>query len=244
MKTALCLYGQPRNFNSNWQFISENIIKPNSADVFFHSWYDSQNTHMNKMTPGHEHRHLEQNLDTILVNTIHPKKFKIEKQKQFFAKQVPVTEENIEACWPWSNSYNRQEFINDRVKSNYSMWYSINQSIFLKEEYAQENGFEYDCVILSRFDVSPKERLNVNNFDISKVITPNLGHPRGEVCDWFLFSNNINLNIIGSVFFTIDFHRNNIIANNGIWTNEAYLRDQLNIFKIHIEASSSFNISF
>ena len=244
MRTALCLYGQPRNFSANWHFINENIVKPNNADVFFHCWYDLENTHMNKMTPGHEHRHLEKQLDKTLIDVINPKNFKIEKQKNFFAKEIPVTEENIEACWPWSRSYDKKQFINDRVRAHYSMWYSINQSVQAKEIYAQENNFEYDCVILSRFDVSPKEHLIVNNFDLSRVITPNLNHPREEVCDWFLFSNSINANIIGSIFYSIDLHRNKIIQSNGIWTNEAYLRDQLKVFSIEVEKSSKFEVSF
>lgn len=244
MRTALCLYGQPRDFNSNWHFIENNIIVPNNADVFFHTWYDPLNVHINKMTPGHEHRCLSLNLENILPEKTKSKKFIIEKQKSFYAKQVKVSEENIEACWPWSKKYDRQQFINDRVKAHYSMWYSINQAITLKELYAQENNFEYDCVVLSRFDVSPKNQLILSNYNLSNVITPDLGHPRGEVCDWFLFSNNININIIASVFYNIDFHRNNIISNNGIWTNEAYLRDQLNIFNINVEKKSSINITF
>lgn len=244
MKIALCLYGQPRNFSANWGFLDENIIKPNNVDVFFHSWYDSEDTHIKKMTPGHEHRHLEPNLDKILPAIINPKDFKIDKQKEFHPKQFLATESNIEACWPWSTCYDRRQFLNNRVKSQYSMWYSISQSIILKEIHSQKNNFEYDCVILSRFDVSPKHYLNIKNFDVSKVITPDLGHPREEVCDWFLFSNNTNLNIIGSIFYSIDFHIKKIIESNGIWTNEAFLRDQLKIFNIPVEKSDKFKITF
>ena len=54
---------------------------------------------------------------------------------------------------------------------------------------------------------------------------------------------DINSNIISSIFYTIDFHRNKIIRDKGIWTNEAYLRDQLNIFGIDV-VYKNFEISF
>lgn len=235
MRTAFCLYGQPRNFSENWRYLYNNVIAPNNADVFFHTWYNPNDVNMHKMTPGHENRIFEYGLDQILPDATKAVSYKIETQIPFYGKSVMTSEENIEKCWPWSRGYDKDVFLKDRVKSHYSMWYSINQTLTLKELYAQKNGFEYDCVIISRFDVSPKISVNVSKFNLNNIISGYEPLPRNEINDWFIISNNINSNIISSVFYTIDYHRNNIISNGGVWTNEAYLRDQLKLYGIGVE---------
>lgn len=244
MKIALCLYGQPRDFSRNWNKIKQNIIDSNDVDVFFHTWYDPNSRNINKMTPGHEHRQLENNLIDLLPKNTNAKKFKIEKQRTFNNKLVETTDENIEACWSYSKNYDRDMFIRDRVNACYSMWYSINQSLLMKEEYAQENKFEYDCIILSRFDVAPGTKLDFNSFNLNNLTSGYKPLPRNEINDWFLLSNNINMNVISSIFYTIDYYRNKIINEKGIWTNEAFLRDHLNRFDIDIDYREDLKITF
>jgi len=243
MRIALCLYGQPRNFLSNWSHFQNNIINGNEVDVFFHSWYDHNDRNIHKMTPGFENFNLGESLDTVIPSLTNSKKFILENQRFFNDKFVYATDENIEECWSYSKGYDRENFIRDRVKSGYSMWYSINQSLLLKETYAQENKFEYDCVIISRFDVSPRVKIDFNSVDLSKLISGYKELPRGEINDWFMIANNVNSNIISSVFYAIDFHRNKIVENKGVWTNEAYLRDHLNLFGVEV-VHKNFEISF
>jgi hypothetical protein len=243
MRIALCLYGQPRNFLSNWENFYTNIIDGNTVDTFFHCWYDQDYKNIDKMAPGFENFNLEESLDSLMPSIINPKKYTIEKQKIFNDKWVEVSDENINECWEYSKIYDKEKFIRDRVKCGYSMWYSINQSLLLKEIYSQENKFEYDCVVISRFDISPKIKINFSSIDLSKFTSGYKELPRLEINDWFMITNNINSNIISSIFYTIDFHRNKIIRDKGIWTNEAYLRDQLNIFDIDV-VYENFEISF
>jgi len=245
MRIALCLYGQPRNFSNNWFFIAKNLIDGNNVDIFYHTWYDKNNLGINKLTPGHENINLENDLFEKLLILDGVKKSKIEPQLSFHSdKLIPTTEENINACWPWSvGKYDRDTFLKDRVMSNYSMWYSINQSILMKELYSQENNFEYDCVVISRFDVSPKVKLDFSIFNLNNVVSGVPGLPRNEINDWFIISNNKNSNIIGSVFYTIDYHRDKIVESGGVWTNEAYLRDQLKLFNVSVDYLD-LNISF
>ena len=123
------------------------------------------------------------------------------------------------------------------------MWYSINQSVLLKELYSHRNQFSYDSVIIMRFDVSPKKVIDIKSLNLQNVISGSGRLPRNEISDWLIISNNINSNLIGSLFFTIDYHRNNIISNNNIWTNEAYLREQLKIFNINVDFKD-FEVTF
>lgn len=243
MKVALCLYGQPRNFSQNWEIIRDNVVFPNEADVFFHTWYDEDNLSFNKMTPGHENRIAEGGLISTLPQRTGAKKFVIEKQISFSEKEVYCSEENFQACWPWADVYDRKSFLRDRVFSHYSMWYSISKSLLSKEIYSQEQGFTYDCVIISRFDVSPKKKVDVSTLDVSKIVSGVNPLPRGEISDWFIISNNKNSNIIGSIFYSLDHHRDNIINSGGIWTNEAYLREQIKVYGIET-SYIDFDVTF
>lgn len=244
MKIALCLYGQPRNAHIKFQSIYEKIILPNNADVFFHTWYDKEDLQIKKMTPGHEHRSLSSEINYFLLNQYKPKSYIIEKQRRFYHRDFSITEENFSICYPWAAGYDRNSFVKDRGVCTHSMWYSIMQSISLKELYSHENEFTYDCVILSRFDVEPDRTINVNDYNLSTVITRSFDYPRNEVSDWFLITNNDNINCIGSTFNLLNVFHNNIQKSNvKIWNNESFLRECLKLYCIK-ESKGNFDVVF
>lgn len=244
MKTALCFYGQPRDAQIKSHQIIENVVKPNNCDIFFHSWYDSNDLSLHKMTPGHENRQLATGINSHLVDVYKPKLHQIEPQKKFYHKNFSATEENIEACWPWSRGYNQKEFIENKTKAIHSMWYSIMTVMRLKEEYSHDNNFTYDCVILSRFDVCPDRKVDVSQYDLRNIITRNYDYPRGEVSDWFLVSCNSNMNILGSIFYYIDRHYQTIKdSQEKVWTNEAFIREHIKIFNIK-NTKGDFDVTF
>jgi hypothetical protein len=193
---------------------------------------------------GFENYNLDGDLLESLPNIINPKDFKIENQKVFNDKYVNTSDENIDSCWSYAKIYDKDQFIRNRVMSSYSMWYSINQSILYKELYAQQNKFEYDCVILTRFDVSPKVKINFSDLDLNNLISGYKKLPRNEVNDWFMLSNNKNMNMVSTIFYMIDFYRDQIIDRNGIWTNEAFLGEHLSKFDINIDFKEELNITF
>jgi hypothetical protein len=244
MKTALCLYGQPRDAQVKSQQIIDNVVKPNNCDVFFHAWYDNSDLSLHKMTPGHEHRSLSSEINYFLLNQYSPKSCIIEKQRKFHHRDFSITEENFSICYPWAAGYDRNSFIKDRGVCTHSMWYSIMQSILLKELYSHENDFTYDCVILSRFDVKPDRVINVNDYDLSTVTTRSFDYPRNEVCDWFLITNNDNINCIGNTFNLLNIFHNNIQKSNvKIWNNESFLRESLRLNCIK-ESKGNFDVTF
>lgn len=244
MKVALCLYGQPRDAHNKVSSIYENVVGPNQCDVFFHAWYDPSNLSIDKMTPGHEARIIHPGMDRFVVDAYRPKSYEIEKQRRFHHKNFEATDENIEACWSYSKNYDRDTFVRHKATCIHSMWYSIMRSITLKELYANENGFVYDAVILSRFDVSPTSKIKVSDYDLESITTRSYEYPRGEVSDWFMFSNDRNMNVIGSTFFHVEsLYKRIIDSETKIWTNEAFLRDILSMNKIRVERGE-FDVTF
>ncbi len=192
MRVALCLYGLTGAVDFGFGLGKsidprighyhhlKHIIKPNNADVFFHSW----NTEF----------------EDLLVDLYKPKKHVVEPQIIF--DKDSVNKNSIPSRW-WSNS----------VVMN------------LKRQYEKENNFEYDWVIIYRFDHVFLVDLNFDKFDNNKIYFRHSngmrapqgyshGYPGREKCvcinkkgsygvrlfDAFTFSNSKNMDKFSSVY--------------------------------------------
>lgn len=151
MKIALCLSGQPRGIPLCLSFIQNNIIKPNNiSDVFFHAWhnekdvgkfYNSAQSNQNGFVGL-----VKPNTEDTLVNTLKPKLFLVEPQRDFLHLRNLIQE-------PSAN----QEFLGSNF---FSVW-SANE---LKRQYEQEQGFLYDCVIRTRYDLFYNAPIKVKDY--------------------------------------------------------------------------------
>ena len=139
MKIAVCFSGQPRYLEYALPEILDNILATNSPDVFYHAWYSENDVNLTydssipqqsgKMGSAYP------NTDKILEHYLSPKKSKIENQIEFdIAKTLKSA--------PTALS---QPLV--------SQFYSIQQADKLRQQYEKENGFEYDIVIKTRFDL-------------------------------------------------------------------------------------------
>lgn len=52
-----------------------------------------------------------------------------------------------------------------RKKNHYSRWYSTKKTLELKKQYEEENNFEYDFVMVCRFDIAFRKKLDFNDYD-------------------------------------------------------------------------------
>jgi len=86
-------------------------------------------------------------LEKEIVDAYHPKKYLIEPQKVF----------NIPKYIKGKNETRKQ--------THYSLWYTRQASVQLKNEYEQENNFKYDCVMLARFDLAWQSDLIFEDYD-------------------------------------------------------------------------------
>ena len=245
MRSAICLYGQPREFYRNWKRIYDHIVLPNNCDVFFHSWYNPGNRHMKKMCPGHENRVLPARLETELHKITNAKNYKLESQRNFsIDRGWKITPQTFDLCWPWAKVYDKKTFENDRNFAHQSMWYSISESIRLKEDFATKNSFIYDYVALSRFDVAPTQPIKFENYDPNVLNSHSENKPRGEISDWFMFAKNDIMNIVSCLYNCLDFHMKNLSKNNKVTVNEAFLREHMELFGIKTKINEDIKIKF
>lgn len=140
MKIALCLSGQPRGIPLGLDFLDRCLIKPNNIeDVFFHAWHDELKAGQpyNSAQPNQVGRvgHVKPNTTETLVQRLNPKKYVVEPQKEFPDLRGLKSE-------PSAN----QELLG-------SNFYSVFMANELKKQWEQEQGFVYDIVVRTRFDM-------------------------------------------------------------------------------------------
>jgi hypothetical protein len=235
MKTALCLYGQPRNINQKINQIIQNVVEPNNCDVFVHAWFDSSDRNIKKLCPGYEHRQLEANTENILLN-LNPKENLIESQKEFNNPHIPqITEYNIKKCFDYGMKYALNDFSKNTIFRCYSMWYSIYQSDMLRQLYELKTGIKYDCVIRMRYDNTPNARLLVQNYDLNYYYNYDVNQPEPLVNDWFNFSNSYNMSVSSSLFIHIERLIKECLDEHKYWCNELLLYQHLRNNNVNVK---------
>ena len=140
MKIAVCISGQPRNYEQGYYELKKWFLDKYDCDVYFHTWKDTQSsfTLSHNFTETHQYTFTEKDYDRIL---------ELYKPKDYiFQKPIP---------------FDNGKIIGDLgigMNTIMSIFYSIQQSFNL----AKNSGIEYDLVIRYRFDlqftdyVSPK----------------------------------------------------------------------------------------
>ena len=95
-----------------------------------------------------------------------------------------------------------------KYNSIYSRWYSHSKVIELKQQYESDNNFEYDYVLLTRFDCNffvdinfnfPNEYIYSGNWCDAPIKTQKEG-----ILDLWFISNSKNMDIFGEIFNSLD----------------------------------------
>ena len=207
-RVALCLSGQPRCYRDTFLFIYHNIIQPNQADVFFHTWFDESNLYMEKAHIGRGDCNLPPTTIQELVELYKPKAYLVEKPKHFKKPNLLMNEKRIKSFMSMNPQllHTPEQAKEFAIKNHLSALYSIFKSNELKETYANENGFVYDYVIRLRFDCFPKKPLIVSKYDPNCLHYQDLGHPDNLISDWIDFGSNLIMNIFSSTYFFVEYY--------------------------------------
>lgn len=214
MKTALLISGLPRFVDQGFPSIRDALIRPNSPDIFIHTWGN----------PADEH------LRSKLTTMFSPNMLVIEHPKIIHNTHMCL--DRMMASH--GRSYRRDKF----VEMVYSMWYSILQANMLKEHNRLEHNIHYDYVIRARFDITYTIAVNVQQYDRNIIHTahrPDL--PPEMVDDRFAFASNELMNVYCSGFNYIEHIFSRRDKLDGIFCGETILYElfkQWNIEHRHI----------
>ena len=217
MKVAVLLFGQPRDAIKCSESILKNLIIPNNADVFLHTWYDENDLYMEKGEINRSNYLLDDGIDKKILDIYKPKAYCIEPQRfknfnnynqnyfKFPAKYI----DNMSKCG--QNKTLTKEDVELRcIKyTHISQFYSIFKANMIKEEYSLENNILYDFVIKLRFDINCASPIIIDNFfPKNQLLFQNISQPDQLVCDWFQISNNEIMNIVCSIFLKLKYLNN------------------------------------
>lgn len=152
MKVALCISGQPRSVALVYPTIYENIIAPNAADVYVHSWIDDNIKGKKPVAAGGHvgSDTIPHNIEDIILDLYKPK-------NHIFEPQITFDEKN----------YNERKLPSIRPKFSISQRYSIMKSIGMTE------GLGYDAIIRMRFDWKIHNKVDVHSLPLNALTAPN-----------------------------------------------------------------------
>ena len=161
-KIAICFYGSVGSLDGKvgrgcpldpaiaGQRNLSNLIEPNNADIFIHSWSTRSQDQLNQLYS--------------------PKLALIEEQKDFpeaeiFLKNRTHLERAKDFLKLRSFSKEYRERMLESIERARSRWYSTREVIRLKTVYETLNGFNYDIVFLTRLDVGFYTRVDLDKYD-------------------------------------------------------------------------------
>ena len=198
-KVALCLYGFYNNRadknagDKGYKYIQDKIYSECKKhgvelDIFFHCW--------------------ELGLEDKLINQYKPKLHQFEKSHDFndLAIKNGIDEVKI------NEGVNRKNTIYEqcKVSSSLSFFYSRSRALEFASKYANDNEFEYDCVIAARFDLGQRSGIhkgyNVSqmNFDLTldmnNIYSAMWKQLNAGMADQWFFSNQKNMEKLGEMY--------------------------------------------
>jgi len=185
MKIALCLHGQPRNYEAGFQYINNHIIKKYDTDVFIHTWWDDsligQNYNVNKQTVGNTYK-IEENLNQKLTSLYNPKEIILETPIVFKPSKI----------YPVSDPNHHDSIYDALLSRSYSMYKSVN----LRNKYLDL----YDFTIIVRFDLRINQFPNLHNLQKDNIYVSD-GHPgRPYIFYDFVFITGNHYKYIGDMY--------------------------------------------
>ena len=98
------------------------------------------------------------------------------------------------------------DFKQDTLKLNFlkSRWYSTQAVVELKKQYEQDQGFTYDWVMLSRFDLALLRDLDFKKYERNIFYAARHGAIDGQKndgwCDLFFFANSSDIDRFASLY--------------------------------------------
>lgn len=234
MKIALCLSGQPRDIDLNYQIYQQNILSRNDVDVFVHTWWDPEDLSHNTVIPDRVHKRFTPDAIEKIKNSYQPTKILVEKPK-VWNRLYDMPQRCFDELQGWAKDTGYEIARKYYCNICNSMWYSIMMANLLKEQHSIENGIEYDIVIRTRFDFAPYAPIDFNSItlkDDELVSHHTPGLPYGIAHDWFTFGRTESINVYCGVYNHINSLVKQALQIDGLWSNEFLVKHHLNNNKI------------
>jgi hypothetical protein len=152
MRVALLLSGKFRGSYIPFNYLQSNLLNKYNPDIFINYNYKDDND-------------MECD-ESELVSIYNPKLINFTKTPDIVGEKISM----INGCEVARES---------SPSSVFNMWWGIYQANELKKKYEEENGFKYDVVIRTRFDIEILEEVALRNWNDSLFIPMGSDHRDG-----------------------------------------------------------------
>ena len=166
MKVALLLSGKFRGSYTPFNYLEKNLLNKYNPDIFVNYNYTHDND-MLSFTANGVKRSFKMECDkSELVSIYNPKLINFSK-----TPNIVKEKEDMVNGFTIANESN--------LSSIFNMWWGIYHVNELKKKYEEENGFKYDVVIRTRFDVEILDEIELRNCNNSMFIPMGGDHRDG-----------------------------------------------------------------
>ena len=237
MKIALCFYGQPRNFIKSFPDIKKHILDKYDTDVFFHCWYDINNSTQNYDVSPWRYSSKTLNCSVsldVLKKIYSPKSFICEPPQSF-----DISEYKDTLGYQKSRIHIKNNFPNILSQS-----YSRYKVKCILNEYVDETDTKYDFVIGTRFDFKLDEFPELSTLDKDYIyFTDHHSHRP------YVFNDNISISSLENFYHIFDIYKNITELANGQFEMVSLTKDSdyytlINGVELNIESLNTGNLMY
>ena len=210
MKVAICFYGFLRQWRQtipHWR----SLFNAHDTNVFIHTWDTEQ--YKDRELGSFPYGNTADPLDISgVTSSFNPTDILVESYKEKHPEILSITDwvykerDKFIALHP-----EHSNLVENRVTSNYSMWYSWGKALELKRKH--EIGFVYDVVLLVRSDFILSTIFDFSS--VTQVVTPPwpdleqnsttqpwVNYDEG-ICDRWLYGPSKMMDMVGSMYANI-----------------------------------------
>jgi hypothetical protein len=152
LKVAVCVYGISRGNKKCWKSLINNIIKPNTADVFIHSWITNEKIKSNGTKGFISNKKPFVFINYLIKSKIFPREFHVTEQCTFEPFEIYEATGHPWKSFKYSNLKNMMISMVNVI--NYASLFS-----------------RYDFIILTREDLLFETKLDLQSASILKNIS-------------------------------------------------------------------------
>ena len=186
-RTALLLSGQLRNCRKSYPLIKKNLIDVYDADVFLSTWSDSHKIERSVLAGGSSSD--DSTIDE-LIQMYKPITIEVDKYEDDLVSRFEKMFEPYKDNAPYET----------KPLAVFMMWYKTWKVNELRNRYQEANGFKYDVIIKSRFDLDCDSEIQIIEPQPNEIYIPNGWDWNGGVNDLFALGNNEVMNYYCNMF--------------------------------------------
>lgn len=216
MRTAILLSGQIRNSKDTYESIKKNLIDVYDADVFISTWTNSDKIGKSVLAGGSKGD--DSTIDEI-IKMYKPKNIEVEEYNDELIQSIQKLYKNKDVSIP----------VETKPLAVFMMWYKTAKVNNLRKAYEKRNGFNYDVVIKTRFDLACDEPLPIIDANSHRhtIWIPKGWDWKGGMNDLFALGNTHVMDYYCSMFSELPY-----------MLDEGHLFHPEYMMKVHMERGS------